>query len=331
MKILIVTILLLQTGICIAQNIEITVLNKNSKPMPYAYILVNNKPVEVSDTMGIAIIPMNKLKDNDTISVSYLGATPSRIIYDESLKKSKKHCFYLDESVYNLNEVVVSYQDIEKLFRKSTISISPINYNCTMSTKFDATISYSGQTAKTVSGTFEAANDIRFIPKRFFWFDRSLTFSIDMDTATQFGRALTFQTHLALYFINLSLANCQHNPLGRTQPFYSYLGEKDNNKIFRISYPPTYIRGFYYQIILYVDKNTKYIHSVEVEAVSKEPDKYNYLYNFKIKFDCELFTNKKPSKNTIYLANNVHYTYQLSDIGQFNINISDVSIIYKKF
>ncbi|MDP3003598.1 MAG: hypothetical protein Q8N38_10775 [Bacteroidales bacterium] len=80
MKILIIILLFLQNGITIAQNIEFTVLNKNSQPMPYAYILINGKPTEISDTMGIAIIPINKLAEKDTITVSYLGASPAWII-----------------------------------------------------------------------------------------------------------------------------------------------------------------------------------------------------------------------------------------------------------
>ena len=299
--------------------------------MPYAYILINNKPVEVSDTMGIAIIPLNKLVVNDTISVSYLGASPAKIIYDEALEKIKKHCFYLDESAYNLNEVVVTYQDFEKLFRTSTKSIPGINFNCIMNAKFDAKLSYPDQTVYPVSGTFEAANDLRFAPRRYGWFDRSLKFITDKDTATEYGRALSFNTHMTLFLIYRSLAVCQYGTGKSIKSFYSYLGEKDNFKVFRISFSQGNNIKFYYQIILYVDKNTKYIQSVEVEAVSREPDRNKYLYEFSTKFDCELFTHKKPKMNTIYLPKNVHYNYQLVDNFQFDIKISDLSIKYKKF
>jgi len=69
---LIITVLLWQ-GISFAKNIEITVLNKNSQPMPNAFILVNGKPSATSDTLGVAMIPINKLVNKDTISVRYLG------------------------------------------------------------------------------------------------------------------------------------------------------------------------------------------------------------------------------------------------------------------
>lgn len=321
-----------QNGITKGQSIEITVLNKNSQPMPYAYILVNNKPVEVSDTTGIARIPLTKLTKNDTISVSYLGASSSNIIYDESLEKSKKYCFNLDESAYALNEVVVTYQDIEKLFRKSIKSIPVLNYDCKMTAKFNSKLSF-GQTAHAVSsnlkepiiGTLVATNDMKFKPKQWNWFDPPFKFITDNDT-TRLTQSLNFNTHSALFFSNFSLYIWEHNIKRAGKPFYSYLGEKDDYNVFRISYPKTFFVGFYYQIILYVDKNTKYIKSVEIEAFNNEADMNNYLYKFNLKYDCELYTHKKPKMNTVYLPVNIHYIYQVVNYSKFELNISDVSI-----
>jgi hypothetical protein len=331
MKLFLTTILLFQTGLTIAQNIEITVLNKNSNPMPYAYILVNKKPVEVTDTMGKAKIPLNKLADNDTISASYLGASPIWIIYDESLKLSKKHSFYLDESGYNLNEVVVTYQDIEKLFRKSTKSLPVINYNCKMEAKFNSKLSYDRKVYPVISnfekpifGTLEATNDTRFKSKRWNWFDQ-LKFITDSDT-TKMSGSLKFHTHSALFFANFSLYIWEHDIKLNAKPFYSYLGEKDNFKVFRISYPKTYFVGYYYQIILFVDKDTKYIKSAEIEALNKEPDKDNNIYKFSIKYDCEIYTHKKPKMNTVYLPVNMHYIFEIVNNSMVDLNISDVSI-----
>jgi hypothetical protein len=329
---LIIAVLIMHNGITFAQNIEITVLNKNSQPMPYAYILVNNKPVEVSDTLGIAIIPLYRLAYNDTISVSYLGASPSKIIYDESLKKSKKHIFYLDEPGYNLNEVIVTYQDIEKLFRKSIKSIPVLNYDCKMNAKFNYKLSYDQTTypvginnKEPVSGTLIATNDIRFKPKHWNWFDPPLRYITDSDT-NRLTSSLNFNIHSAFFFANFSLYIWEHNIKRAGKPFYSYLGEKDNFKVFRISYPKTFFIGFYYQIILYVDKNTRYIKSVQIEAFNNEPDINNYLYKFSLMYDCELYTHKKPKMNTIYLPVNVHYIYQVVNFSRVEINISDVSV-----
>lgn len=318
----------MHNGIILAQNIEITVLNKNSQPMPYAYILVNNKPVEVSDTMGIAIIPINKLKDNDTISVSYLGATPAWIIYDGSLKEVKKYSFHLDESGYNLNEVVVTYQDIEKLFRKSIKSLPVLNYDCKMTAKFNSKLSFDqtiNMHQEPIYGTLEATNDTRFRPRQWNWFDPPLKFITDSDTS-KMTQSLNFNIHSALLFANFSLYIWEQNIKRAGKPFYSYLGEKDNLKIFRITYPKTFLVGFYYQIILYVDKDTKYIKSVEIEAFNNEPNINNSLYKFSLWYDCELYTHKKPKMNTIYLPVNIRYTYQVVDISTFDLTLSDISI-----
>lgn len=330
------SLLLLRNGITRGQSFEITVLNKNSQPMPYAYILVNNKPVEVSDTMGIAIIPLNKLAINDTISVSYLGASPAWIIYDGSLKENKKHSFHLDESGYNLNEVVVTYQDIEKQFRKSIKSVPVLNYNCKMTAKFDASLKFDPNLNNidkkfySFSGTIEAVNDLSFKQRYWNWFDPPVKFNTNSDT-TRMSRSLNYHTHRALNDCNISLWRFQNEKKYKGKPIYSYLGEKDNNKVFRISYPKTWFAGFYYQILFYVDKDSKYINSVEIDAFNDEPDANNDLTKFSIKYDCELFTQSKPKMNTIYLPNNVYYRLQLINKTQFDLKISDISIKGQKF
>lgn len=330
MKILLIIFLILQTGISIAQNFEITVLNKNSQPMPYAYVLINNKPVEITDTNGIAIIPQNKLMNNDTISVSYLGAYPTNFIYKGDLDKSKKHIFFLDESAYNLNEVVITDQDFEKLFRKSTKSIPTLNYNCKMGAKFDMKLSYPNHTDYSFFGTFEANNDSRLTHKFWAWFDPPIKFITDSDT-TRMLRSLNYRTHEALNHCILSLWKWQHSDKKMNpKPIYSYLGEKNSYNIFRITYPGSWWSGFYYQVIFYVNKETKYIKTVEIEAFNSQADKGNNLYKYSIKYDCEPYTHKKPKMNTIYLPVKIFYSFQIIDKLKFDLKISDVSINTKK-
>jgi hypothetical protein len=296
--------------------------------MPYAYILVNNKPVTVSDTAGIATIPPDKLAINDTISVSYIGASPSRVIYDESLRKSNKYCFYLDESAYTLNEIVVTYQDIEKLFRKSTRSMPLLNYNCILDAKFYAKLYFPNQEGYSVSGSMETSND-RITPIYWNWFAPPIKFITNSDT-TRRWQFLNHQSHLALNNSNLTLWRWQNDKKYKAKPIYSYLGDKDNNKVFRLLYSKIWFKNTYYQVIFYVDKDTKYIKSVEVEALTDEPDKNGSLQRMSLKFDCELFTNEKPKKNTIYLPVNIEYYSEVTNQWSFDLKISDVSIEYKK-
>lgn len=331
---LLIIIVLLWHGMALAQNIEITVLNKNSQPMPYAFILVNGKALATSDTLGVAIIPTSKLIDKDTISISYLGTYSQWILYDDSLKKSGKYCFYIEESAYMLDELVVTLQDPEKLFRKNTKIIRQLNYNCIMDAKFDAKFQDTTQKVNYVTGSLEAANEVwskNFTYRSRGWFHRPLKFITDSDTIKT-GRLLNYNTHIALHFIINVLEICRHGheSYGIYKPHYSYLGVKDNYKVFRISYPETYI-GYSYQIILYVDKTTKYIHSIDFEAVNTDRNKNMMINKFSISCDCEIFTHKKPMMNTVMIPINIHYNAQMANGSQVDIKLSDISIKYKKW
>lgn len=319
---LIVPVLLLHDGITLAQNIEITVLNKNSQPMPYAYIMVNGKPTSVSDQFGIAIISINKLTDKDTISVSYLGVPPAWTIYDESLKESKKHCFYLNESTYMLSDVVVSYKDIKKLFNKSTKKIPVLNYNCIMNANFDANLTFPDQKVYLASGTLEAFNELS---RHQGWFHHPIKFITESDTIKT-GILLNLYTHHALNFIYQALALCLQGSLEEYKPSYTYLGEKDNYNVFRISYPQNNYTGYPFQIILSVDKNTRYIHSVEFKAINTEANMNKHFIELSLKYDCEIFTLKKPKMDTVYLPVKIQYKAQTFNGLLVDIKLSDVSI-----
>ncbi len=332
MKILLVTLLLLHTLIGISQNIEITVLNKDSQPMPYAYILINGKPIEISDAFGIALIPISKLADKDTISISYLGTTSEWTIYDKTLQESKKASFNLVESGYMLNDAVVEYFDIEKLFKRSVKNTAQINYNCKMSANFDAKIKWSDQKTFHVTGILESENEVyskNFTYRAHGWFHLPLKFITNSDTA-KISRILNAQTHFALNNIIKALEFSRNHMLDHYKPFYSYLGEKGDYKVFRISYPKSINLGFPFQIILYVDKSTKYIHTVELEAISQSDNKnFSNIYSFKC--DCEVYTHKKPLMNTVYLPVNLQYSFQTPSGFRTEIAITNPSIKVKRF
>lgn len=315
MKILLYLFLVLLSANSTAQNIEITVLKKNSQPVPYAYILINKKPVEVCDSSGLAKIPSHIVHINDTISISYLGAAGKSIIFDESASKTKRLCFNIDESVYELDEVVVAYQNVKRLFNKSVRIIPLLNYDCIMSATLHAKIdNYIG------TGTIEATNK-RELPRYWNWFNPPIKFVTNSDT-NKIWYSLNHQIHLALNLSNLSLWRWQNDK--KTKPIYSYLGSQGSNKIFRIVYPKNFITDFYYHIIVYVDKDTKYIKSVEVEAFNDDPN--GNLHKFTLDYDCVLYTHKKPKKETIYLPDNIRFNYQIINGRQWNLEISNISI-----
>lgn len=334
MKIVAIFFLSLIEGLVFAQDIEITVLNKKSEPMPYAYILRNWKPITVTDTAGKAVVPLKSLNDKDTLSVSYLGAQQNWVLFDDSIKNTKHYCFYLDESGYKLNEVVVTYQDIEKLFRNSFKSLPVLNYNCTMSAEFDFKITLEDKRFQIpenyelpVSGVVEAKNDIKFKPRHYLYFDPPLNFMTDDDTL-KLNSSLNFNTHYALWFANLSINLCQQRR-SWAKSFLTYLGEKENFKVFRITYSKSLFQKFYYQIILYVDKQTKYLKNVEIDAYNDEPVQpplNNYQYRFNLKYDCELYTNQKPKRPTIYFPTNINYSFRTIDYRTIDLRLSNLKI-----
>jgi hypothetical protein len=316
-----------------AQNFEVTVLNKNSTPLPYAYILLNGKPVAVCDTLGNATIPIDKLSDNDTISVSYLGTTPMYVLYDDSVKDSKRHRFYMDDTICALNELIVVYQNPEKLFKNSVKKISEINYNCSMTAKLDANVISFDSIIRFVSATIMADNELwskNFSARRYGWFHHQLIFNTKSDTIGV-SRKIDLHTHFVLNLINRSLFLSRQNPLTSYKPVYAYLGEKDGKKVFRISYPKMYIGGCPYQMLLYVDKKTEHISSVEIAAMNIEPNKNTPFSKIYLKFDCEIFTNKKPRMDTVYLPVNIQYKAIMADASTMEFNITNVTLKYKKF
>jgi hypothetical protein len=329
MKNLTLIFLLLSCELTFAQEIEIKVLNKNSEPMPYAYILINGKPVTVSDTLGKAVIPINILRDKDTIGVSYLGTLPISIVFNDSLKFKGKHSFFLDESGFALNEVFVTYVDVEKLLKNSIKDLPVIFYDCKLSANFhyDFVSLKNNQSTKIISGILEATNNPRFEPKHWNWFDPPLRF-ITINDTNRLEKSLNFNTHTALWFTNLSVHLWQLKNK-RAKPIYSYLGEQDSFKVFRISYPKSFIQNFYYQTLLYVDKQTKFIRHVEIDAYNDEPLKPPsniYQYRFSLKYDCEIYTHKKPKRTSIYFPTNITYVFQTLGYSNINLTLSDLEI-----
>jgi hypothetical protein len=110
----------------------------------------------------------------------------------------------------------------------------------------------------------------------------------------------------------------------KIKTYYSYLGEQDIYKVFRIVYPKTYIKDWNYQIILYVDKNTKDIKFVKVEALKDDPN--GNSERLTLNYNCEVYTNKIQKKETIYLPNNIKYIYKRLRNEQCDLIISDISL-----
>jgi hypothetical protein len=210
------------------------------------------------------------------------------------IQENKKHSFVIDESGYSLNEVVVNYEDIEKLFIKSVKRIPQINYNCKMMANFDAVIK-NDQNLRNISGEFKADNEYRsrnFPLRAHGWFHHPITISTLSDT-TNISRQLDSHLHYVLNNINRAIEFSMPNPPVIVKPQYSYLGEKDNIKVFRLIYPNTITSIFPFQVLVNINKDFKEIHSIQLETISRsENDKF---YNkFNISFDCVKYKHVRP-------------------------------------
>jgi hypothetical protein len=306
---------LLFSATCFSQSFNITVLNKNSVTLPYAYILVNDKPIAVCDSMGLAIIPLNKIQIMDTLSVSYVGAIPTEVIIDETIRKQGSYIFYLEESEFYLNEAIVSYENYQKLFKKNTRFIQLLRDECNLEANLQAEIStsnfsYSG------SGKIIATNS-REYPRYFNWFNPPIKFETNSDTS-KIWRALNYSLHLALNQPYLSLWAADNEK--RVKGIYTYMGEKDNLKAFRIIYPKNWFKDMYYQIMVFVDKESKYIKSIEIKGYTDD-SKDDALLS--IKFDCIVYRNKRES---IYLPDNIDYQQTSSYNMRTRIKISNIQL-----
>jgi len=194
-----------------------------------------------------------------------------------------------------------------------------------MNANFDASLSYPNQKGYSGNGTIEAINDRGFTPKYYNWFDPPVKFITNSDT-TGIWRHLNSHAQLALNYSNLTLWRCQNDKKYNAKPIYSYLGEKDNLKVFRILYSKIWIDNTYFQSIFYVDPKTKSVKKVEVEAFTDKPDKMGNLHRISLRFECEPYTHKSPKRNTIYLPVNIDYCYEEVNHMKFDLKISEVSI-----
>jgi hypothetical protein len=118
-----------------------------------------------------------------------------------------------------------------------------------------------------------------------------------------------------------------NNP--RFKPTFNYLGEKDGFKVFRLSYRNS-ADGGCAQIITYINKKTKTINSAEIDFVNPKSTNNNSPNSYNIKFDCKVFTHKKPMRNTIYLPENIKYVFKYGDFVQADLSISDISVKYSR-
>lgn len=71
MRYIISLFILLSTGCLYGQSLKVTVKDGNSQELPYAHIKINGRPVEATDSSGVAYINVDKIRLGDTISALF--------------------------------------------------------------------------------------------------------------------------------------------------------------------------------------------------------------------------------------------------------------------
>jgi len=319
------------------QNIKVTVKDGNFQELPYAHIKINGKPVEATDSSGVAYINVNKIHLYDTISALFLGMVPRSIVYDRAIQTKGTCEFVLREDVIALNDVSVtgySRESSKKLFRKVTNLMDPVNYDCVMDAGFNYQY-FSARDSKeyTVEGTFRAKNihfnNIAGNYHEAFYSGRPTEYTTLSDT-TGLIKRMDYHLVIILSMINRTIFMITTNE--RKDLIYTYLGERDSVHVFRISYPKINNYPLSFQIILYVNSKTKQMCHVELTAISCTPFSGNeHIDQISIETDLEEYSNINPRKGPILTTKNLRYTvnYAIGSIAKVTMNNETVK--YRKY
>lgn len=121
MKIYICSLLLVLCSFRIyaLNDLQLVVLDKCSRVIPYSSVVINHHVQILGDKTGKMDLDKNKLHMNDSIVVSFLGYKPYVLVVDEHLMRESTKRITLEEQVYNLDAVQVDVQfDAVKFLKK---------------------------------------------------------------------------------------------------------------------------------------------------------------------------------------------------------------------
>lgn len=241
-----------------AASLKLRVRNDANEALWYAYVYVNGRAVTVTDTLGFAQVPDDKLKVGDTLSVSYVGTETQRIVYDKALQQEGEYVFVLPEK-YNalVSDEVVVKADIEKLYRKNVERRRPYYCMSLWTADFGMKIQMPNAKVHIIAGKIKFPYILGFdtdIPRKII--TSSDTTGLSWYINSDLTYALT-SLHTVLYVAFRPAA-------GTWKPSYGYLGKQDGNRIFRISYAEIQ-PGISYQILLKADRESGEIKEITVD------------------------------------------------------------------
>jgi hypothetical protein len=131
MKFLIALTLAITTTALHAQNLTVSVKFDNNDPVGYAYISINNKIIAATDSVGVALIPIDKINLQDTIAAYFVGYGRESVLITDEVKREMA-CDIILTRTYDMDEiVVVGPVDTEALYKKYTVSLPFYHYATT--------------------------------------------------------------------------------------------------------------------------------------------------------------------------------------------------------
>ncbi len=280
-----------------AQTFTVRVVSGN-EPLAYAYVFINKKIICSADSSGIAAFPQKLLNLGDTISVSYVGATPGMAIYSEEVAGKGECTITLQETVY-LKDLTVRGQDASnKLFKKYFKPLFVDNWHDFFTGKFKMIIK-GLNTKKDVTGDFKYTA-LPYSPEK-----RGLKSSLEINTASD-TLHLDKVTRYSLGLFNnaLYLAVLWKRADMNKGMIAVYKGETPANRIFLITRPQFYTDKYTIddvQQLIYVDKKSGYLTSADILMIGRNG---KWRYSFKAYYSID-----KKYKNIF--PNNIE--------GEFNI------------
>ena len=316
MKNIFFLLLTILSTVLLAQSVELQVVDDNSQPMSFAYIIINGRAVAVTDTLGYARIDVSGYSHNDTIKVSYLSTSGASISIGEALEKGSRYTFTLNQEFVGLNPVTItaSRKSVKnKFFRETNLSLW-FFYDCICKGNFTYAFS-SNASDRYVSGQFTAT---KINAKEGITSDFSGPLEISTNSDTTGLKKRLLGTVLTSMTVNNALIRMICSERQMIIPFYTYLGESGGIIKYRIVYKEGYW-GMYHQIIAHIDSKTK-------DLIAYDCDIMNEKENQMVSINCEVerFIHKKPKLPAVLVPRSIRYNLVLRDGSRVEVTTDNM-------
>lgn len=317
-----------------ARDIRVTVKTDNGGPAPYSFILVNDDPVGTTDSVGVFLLPEDRIEAGDTVFVANVGERSVGEPFDEQARRRGAVEITIRDiwSAERLDEAPVVAPDMEDFFRRHTKEVFTANRNGTAAASFEARITRPGQAARRFVGTFSVRNEIWSKDfdhmHQYGYFHHPIEWTTESDT-TGYSRQLDVNVRNALtegvsYFSGNLMRKFYRNLHRRKDGFmdlYFSVFERGNDTIrFRVS-ATSEDHAHSLQTILTIDEKEKSLLRSHLKVIVPHPG--SGIRTFDIRMDYQYY---RPRKNgpLVLLPRNVDYLIETRDGLRVEVTLRDI-------